>query len=511
MSFRGGIWIGAGAFAAATLAAAAQAPPAIIGLAGAAVPWLLLDRRRATSDRRAARSSAAEARLRHLALHDALTGLPNRACLLERLRQCNQRKVREPGYQYAALFMDLDNFKLINDSLGHDIGDELLVGVAQRLRAVVRGIDSVSHGHDEATARLGGDEFVVLLDGLARPGDAVLVAERIQQQLAEPFTLKGHEVVISASIGVTVVEKTFERAEDVLRNADAAMYRAKDLGKGRSATFDDQLHEEAMSRLKLENDLRRALQDHQLWIAYEPIVAADTAKVMGFEALLRWKHPTRGLISPTEFVPVAEDTGLIVPIGSWVLECALKQLRAWHERFPEHRHLTMSVNLSKRQVIEPDLPGLVRRLLTESGLEGRFLNFEVTESTVAERMDRIAKVLLTLKAMGVGLHMDDFGTGLSSLSCLHELPIDTLKVDRSFITNMTDQPKFAALVLAVLTLAQNLRIKVIAEGVESGEQLAQLLSLGCDSVQGFHISRSLTAEQATAFLATGIQWPRIAA
>jgi diguanylate cyclase (GGDEF)-like protein len=461
--------------------------------------------RQEVNDRR-----AAEERLRHLALHDSLTGLPNRASLLERLRLCNERRTRETGYRFAVLFMDLDNFKLVNDSLGHDIGDELLVGAAERLRSVVRALDAVSHGPHEAAARLGGDEFVVLLDGLARPEDAVVVAERIQQRLSEPMMLRGHEVSVSASIGITVVDRTYDRAEDILRDADAALYRAKGQGKARFAMFDEQLHAQAVARLRLETDLRRALQDGQFWVAYEPIVAADTAAPTGFEALLRWNHPERGPISPGEFIPIAEDTGLIVPIGHWVLDTALAQLRAWTDRFPHLASLSVNVNLSKRQLLESNLPGAIARLLQEHNLDGRRLNLEVTESTIMARMDLAAKVLHRVRELGVGIHLDDFGTGLSSLASLHQLPIDTLKVDRSFIMNMTDKPKFAALVLAMLTLAQNLNIQVIAEGVESGEQLAQLLSLGCNYVQGFHISRSLSAEQATRMLESGLQWSKAA-
>ncbi len=485
---------------------------------------------------------AAEERLRHMAMHDSLTGLHNRPFLIEHLRRCVERQQREPAYMYALLFMDLDNFKNINDSLGHDIGDEALSGVARRLTEAVRGGDSVAGplGAEAAwapvpiasdtTARVGGDEFIMLLDGLTRPSDAVIIADRVQQRLAAPLDLRGHSVSVSASIGIAVCERPYERPEDILRDADAAMYRAKGLGKARYSIFDDRLHAQALERLKLEGDLRTAVQQKQFRLVYEPIVTTDTSGLIGFEALLRWDHPERGVVAPSGFMQVAEETGLIVPIGHWVMREACRQLREWRDRFPGRTGLTVSVNLSRRQVLEPGLHDQVERVLRETGLDGDRLNLEITESAIMEgagssdrgwgardgrhsdrsgaapRPQPIAEVLGRIKRLGVRIHMDDFGTGLSSLSCLHQFPIDVLKIDRSFIMNMTGRPQLAALVNAVLTLAHNLDIAVIAEGVETVEQLAQLRALGCQYIQGYHVSRSLDAADAAAMIDTGPRW-----
>jgi len=453
----------------------------------------------------------AEDRMRHMALHDSLTGLANRAYLLDRLRHCIDRQKRGTDYKFAVLFLDVDNFKLINDSLGHDVGDELLVAIASRLTTTVRALDSVVHFSEDTTARLGGDEFIVLLDGLHRSSDALVVAERVQNRLNSTFALGAHEVTVTASIGITVVERSYDRPEDILRDADTAMYRAKGSGKARYAMFDESLHAEAMARLKLENDLRRAIDESQFRLVYEPIVATEDAQIAGFEALVRWHHPERGVVFPGDFIAVAEEMGLIVPMGHWVLGEACRQLREWLDAHPHAGPITMSVNLSKRQVMEPGLVGEVMRALAANRLSGSSLNLEITESTIVQRADTVAEVLRELKMVGIQLHMDDFGTGLSSLSCLHQFPIDVLKIDRSFIMNMTGQAQFAALVHAVLTLAQNLKMKVVAEGVETSDQLAQLLALGCDYIQGYHVSKSLSAEEAGALLAVGMKWPKAAA
>ena len=473
---------------------------------------VLAEERTAKLSEEIAERRAAEERLRHLALHDSLTGLHNRAYLLEQIRRCLERRGREPDYQFAVLFMDLDNFKLINDSLGHDAGDEALVAAAQRVTDAIRGADTVVSGGTDTTARVGGDEFIVLLDGLRRASDAVVVAERIQQQLTPPFSLRGHDVTVSASIGIAVVDRPYDRPEDVVRDADAAMYRAKSSGKARYAIFDDRLHTEALARLKLENDLRRAVDQKEFVLVYEPIVTADTRGLIGFEALIRWRHPERGLIPPGAFISVAEETGLIVPIGHWVLKEACRQLGEWIDQHPTRQRLSISVNLSKRQVLEPGLNAFIAQTLREQRLDGDRLNLEITETSVMERIEPVAEVLRGLKRLGVKLHMDDFGTGLSSLACLHQFPIDVLKIDRSFIMNMTGRPQLAALVNAVLTLAHHMNIKVIAEGVETVEQLAQLRSLGCHYIQGYHVSDSLDAQKAGALITDGLhRWERMAA
>ncbi len=453
---------------------------------------------------------AAENRLRHMALHDSLTGLHNREYLTDQLRRCIERQKRNDDYRFAVLFLDLDNFKLINDSLGHDIGDELLVSLAQRLTAAVRSADTVASGIEDTTARLGGDEFIVLLDGLRRTTDAVVIAERIQQQLTPPFALRGHDVTVTASIGIALSDRIYERPDEILRDADTAMYRAKASGKARHATFDERLHSEALKRLQLENDLRRAVDASQFRLVYEPIVTTSTAEIIGFEALIRWDHPERGVVFPAEFIPAAEEMGIIVPIGRWVLREACEQLRAWTE-LCRRDDFCISVNLSKRQILEPGLFSDIEQALKETGIPGKRVNLEITESEVMGKLDPVAQILRNIKTLGVGLHMDDFGTGLSSLSCLHQFPIDVLKIDRSFIMNMTGKPQFAALVYAVLTLAKNLKMEVIAEGVETADQLAQLIALGCDYIQGYHVSRSLSAEQVGQMLTNGLRWPKAAA
>jgi diguanylate cyclase (GGDEF)-like protein len=447
--------------------------------------------RREVTERR-----AAEAQLRRLALHDPLTGLHNRAYLLDLLRQCMERQKRHPAYQFAVLFMDLDNFKVINDGLGHDAGDELLVTTAQRVSSAIRTTDAAAKAGHDIAARLGGDEFIVLLESLQGPAEAVVVAERIQQRVSQPARAAGHAVSISTSIGINVVTRPYDRPEDILRDADIAMYRAKGLGKARYAIFDERLHQEALSRLALENDLRAALEEGQFRLAFEPIVTTAAAGVIGFEALLRWTHPARGEVRPSAFIPLAEEMGLIVPIGRWVIDEACRHLRDWHDRHPSRRDLSVSVNVSRRQLTERCIIEDVQRALSRHGVEPSRLNIEVTENAIMEDRESLIPALHDLKKIGVGVHLDDFGTGLSSLSALHLFPIDVLKIDRSFIMNMTDSVQFAALVRAVLTLAQDLKIKVIAEGVESQEQLVQLQALDCDYIQGFHISRSLTADEA---------------
>lgn len=456
------------------------------------------DLRREVAERR-----TAEAQFRRLAMHDPLTGLYNRASLLDRLRECMEKQIADPRHHFAVLFLDLDNFKVINDALGHEAGDELLVAIAQRLTDSVR--RSAPAGGElvrrEITARLGGDEFIVLLDGVESDTEVIEAAHRIMDRVAQPLGGDRHRFAVSASIGINIVCGNYDRPEDVLRGADIAMYRAKGSGKSRYAIFDERLHAEAMERLALENDLRHALEFGQFHLAYEPIVDTATNRVAGFEALVRWDHPARGLVTPGNFIPLAEEVGLILPLGDWVLNQAARQLRCWHDRFPARRDLTMSVNLSRRQIIEPGIVDQVRGAIQRHGINPACLNLEITENTIADRFRTIEPTLRQLKELGVKLHMDDFGTGLSSLSCLHLFPIDVLKIDRSFIMNMTDSPQFAALVHAVLTLAQNLRIKVIAEGVESASQLAQLVSLDCDYIQGYHISRSLDPEAASAMIA----------
>lgn len=454
-----------------------------------------LELQREIGDRR-----AAEERLRHHALHDALTGLPNRICLLDRIQQCIERSRRDSGYRFAALFMDLDNFKLVNDSLGHRYGDELLKQVADRLRSGLRALDTVARVDDESAARIGGDEFVVLLDGLARSSDSALVAQRLLERISGEFDLNDTRVSVAASVGIAVSDHGYDAADDVLRDADTAMYRAKTAGKGRYAMFDPQMHRATKARLQLENDLRSALPNDELHIAYQPIVALSDHRVVGLEALLRWDRRSSSGESPDLFVPVAEESGLIVPIGRWVLDTATRQLRDLRRRLPNLGDFYVSINVSRRQLFDAGLAQAIGEALAANALAGTWLNLEVTEGGVIEDFEHASQCLNDFKRHGVGLHMDDFGTGYSSLSCLHRLPFDVVKIDRSFTASMNDNVSYAAVIRAVVALARSLRMKVTVEGVETVEQLQLVTDLGCDFAQGYLFARPSAVDEVTALL-----------
>src|SRR2546421_2699164 len=379
--------------------------------------------KRATNDLQASKEH-----FRHAAFHDALTGLPNRALFTEHLRLVVERAKRHDDYNFAVLFLDLDRFKNINDSLGHTHGDLLLVAVAERLKRCLRQADVV--------ARFGGDEFAILLDGFGGPEDAVRVAEKIQREIALPLTIETHESFTSASIGIALGATGYERPEEVLRDADTAMYRAKEAGKARSEVFDELMYARAVSLLKLENDLRRAIERQEFRVYYQPIVALKTGGLCGFEALVRWQHPERGLISPAEFIPVAEETGLIVPLGRWVLEEACRQMREWQRQSFAHRALTLSVNLSGKQLARGDLSAQIQEVLERTDLDARSLKLEITETVVMANAELAITILEQLHELGIQLSIDDFGTGYSSLSYLHRFPANILKIDRSFIGRM---------------------------------------------------------------------------
>jgi diguanylate cyclase (GGDEF)-like protein len=440
----------------------------------------------------------AEERLRRNALYDPLTDLPNRLLFMERLSHAILRARRRQDYLAAVLFLDLDRFKVVNDSLGHHAGDELLSAVAERLKACLRTEDTV--------ARLGGDEFAVLLEDIGDIADATRVAERIQQEMNLPVNLSGYEVFTSASIGIALSSSAYARPEYLLRNADMAMYRAKTSGGARYDVFDRTMHAEALARLQLETDLRRAVERRDFRLHYQPIIALDTGRIAGFEALLRWQHPEQGPISPAEFIPVAEETGLILPIGRWVLGEACQQLQYWHAKFPGHPSLSMSVNLSVRQFSQPDLVGQVAQVLAETGLDPHQLKLEITESVIVENTDFATAMLSDLKALGVQVYMDDFGTGYSSLSYLHRLPLDALKIDRSFVSEMEQEGKHLQLVRTILTLAQSVGVSVVAEGVSTDEQLAVLRALRCEYGQGFLFSRAVDELAAEELLSTDRRW-----
>lgn len=424
-----------------------------------------------------------EEQLRRNAFHDSLTGLPNRLLFMERLSQTVERANEDPDYRFALLFLDLDRFKVINDSLGHMIGDQLLIAIARRLESCLNKHDTV--------ARLGGDEFTILLENIKNDTDAAKVAERVQKALSTPFNLSGHEVFTSASIGITLSSTDFDRPEDLLRGADIAMYRAKAQGKACHEVFDHDMHTHVVALMQLENDLRRAVERQDFELYYQPIVALATGRIMGFEALVRWQHPEQGIISPAKFVPIAEETGLIIPLGQWVLREACRQLKQWQDEFSSEPPLTVSVNLSSRQFSQPSLINQIRQILVETGIDAHCLKLEITESAIMENTESAMDMLLQLKAMGIQLSVDDFGTGYSSLGYLYRFPMDVLKIDRSFVSRVDVDGEKLELVRTIITLAWNLGMDVVAEGVETTKQLAQLKALKCEYGQGFLFSKPL--------------------
>jgi diguanylate cyclase (GGDEF)-like protein/PAS domain S-box-containing protein len=440
----------------------------------------------------------AEEKLVYEALHDTLTGLPNRIFLMERLRQALQLADRNKDYLFAVLFIDLDRFKVINDSLGHMIGDQLLIAISRRLSNCLRPSDTI--------ARLGGDEFVILLADVKDRDSATRIADRIQEELLLPFSLDGHEVFSAASIGIAFSTVGYDRPEDLLRDADIAMYRAKAHGRARYAIFHPGMHSKAVALLQIETDLRRAIDRQELQLHYQPIVSLRTRQITGFEALVRWAHPQRGMVPPAEFVPVAEETGLITPMGWWVLQESCRQMQQWHERFPNPQPLTVNVNLSSKQ-FSPHLVEQISQILAETQLPPQFLKLEITESILMENAESAVSTLSQLKKLGTLLAIDDFGTGYSSLNYLHRFPIDTLKVDRSFISKVDVDGEQLAIARTIITLAWNLGMEVVAEGVETMKQLAQLRSLQCDYAQGFLFSSPLDVKAVERLMSSQMDQP----
>ncbi|MGJ5629383.1 EAL domain-containing protein [Nostoc sp. CALU 1950] len=420
----------------------------------------------------------AQEQLLYNSLHDGLTGLPNQRLFMERVQQAIEHSKQQNNYLFAVLFLDLDRFKVVNDSLGHLQGNQLLIAISHRLKSVLRVGDIV--------ARFGGDEFTILLEEIEDISTAIHVAERIKKVLASPFQLNEHRVFTNVSIGIALSKRDYEQAAQILRDADVAMYCAKALGKARYEVFDPKMHEGAALLLELETALRHALlKQEDFRLDYQPIVSLTTGKVIGFEALIRWYHPERGLISPQDFIPLAEETGMIVSIGEWVLYEACHQMHRWHQQFPTSLSLTISVNFSGKQITQPDVFKQVKHILQQTGLEPCCLKLEITETLLMDNFELATTVLSQLTALNVETHMDDFGTGYSSLSYLHRLPIKTIKIDRSFVTSIGSRGENLEIIRAIVTLAHNLNMSVTAEGIETVEQLAQLKALQCDYGQGY--------------------------
>jgi diguanylate cyclase (GGDEF)-like protein/PAS domain S-box-containing protein len=439
----------------------------------------------------------AEEKLRYHAFYDELTGLPNRTLFLERLQRVLACANGDENLQPAVLFIDLDRFKVINDSLGHIVGDQLLVAIAHRLEHCLRTGDTI--------ARLGGDEFTILLENISHISEAKQIADRIHAEIALPFKLGEHEIFTSASIGI-VLGKGYTQPENLLRDADTAMYRAKTMGKSRSEVFDPTMHTHTLTLLQLETDLRRALERQEFCIYYQPIVSLTTGKITGFEALIRWQHPKRGLLSPVEFLHVAEETGLIALIDLWMLQQAHQQLQIWQQQFTQTLPLTVSVNFSGVQFTRPDVLQQVNHVLHEARSQGCNLKLEITESVIMVNTRSAVDVLENFRRQGIELCIDDFGTGYSSLGRLHRLPINTLKIDRSFVKRVAEDGESWEIVRAIVTLAHNLGLDVIAEGIETSEQATQLQALRCEYGQGYYYSRPIDSKTVEALLERSPQW-----
>lgn len=434
----------------------------------------------------------AEQQLLHDAFHDGLTGLPNRALFLDRVKLAIARGKRHEAHRFAVLFLDLDRFKIINDSLGHLSGDHLLACVANRLQSVIRAGDTL--------ARLGGDECTLLLEDLLDGTEVVEIAERIQECIGQPFLLGAHEVCTTVSIGIVANSSDYDRPEDILRDADAAMYRAKAAGKARYEVFETAMYTRAVSLLQIETDLRQAIDRNELVLHYQPILNLSDEVICGFEALLRWQHPTLGLVPPNDFIPLAEETGLILPIGRWVIQAACQQIQQWHDMFPQQPGLYMSVNVSAKQLLEADLGAYLQQVLSDHQVSSECLKIEITESALIEKVERVQGVLATLRAQGLDISIDDFETGYSSLSYLRNFPISTLKIDRSFIHSITDDPHTAEFARTITTLARNLKLSVVAEGIETVAQATQLRNIVCDYGQGYLFSKPQNAASITLLL-----------
>lgn len=426
------------------------------------------------------------------AFFDTLTGLPNRALFMDRLRMAFAHQKRNKEYLFAILFLDLDRFKNINDSFGHLMGDELLVHVAKKLQAHIR--------PDDTIARFGGDEFVILLSDIKDEQDAFFIAQRINAIFRDPFYLKDFELYVSVSIGIANSNHQYQQPEDILRDADTALYTAKSKGKGCSVVFDDSMHVNALDRLELEIDLRHAIERGEFILYYQPIIHLEDRRTIGFEALVRWRHPRRGLLLPLEFIPLAEETGLIIPLSVWIIREACRQLRSWQEKYGLESSLLVSVNISPLHLRHSGFVDQIRDILTETRLLPEHLAVEITENFMLENSADVTTVLTQLQELGVKIYIDDFGTGFSSLSYVQRFPINTLKIDRSFIDRLSASNKTIEIVQSIITMARNMNLHIIAEGVEDLDNLQELQNLKCESAQGFLFSQPVDIAEAEKFL-----------
>lgn len=439
-------------------------------------------------------------KFRHAAYHDKLTGLPNRNRFLEALNSVLVESRTRPDDRFAILFLDLNRFKMLNDSLGHSVGDTLIVDVAGRLSKIVRETDTL--------ARFSGDEYAILLTNIKEPGEVVTFADRVASELAEPFTLNGRQVFTSVSIGIAIGNPRYEKGEEILRDADIAMYYAKEKQKN-YVVFDREMHTKAVSLMQLETDLRLAVEREEFEIYYQPIVNLDDARLIGFEALVRWNHPERGQVPPFEFIDVAESTGLIIPMTVWIMRNACRQIVEWERKTPHDNPLIISINLSVKHFTHPGLVEQVLAILSETGMNPYCLKLEMTESAVMENAETAIEMLRKIKTTGIKVSIDDFGTGYSSLSYLHRFPIDTLKIDRSFVSTMEEGSENGEIVRTVIALAKALKLSVVAEGIESIHQFHQLRILGCQYGQGYLFSRPLPAKEIEKLLFDRLRWQNI--
>ncbi len=439
-------------------------------------------------------------KFRHAAFHDSLTGLPNRTLFLETLKFILEKHKQTPNFNFAVLFLDMNRFKTINDSLGHSMGDKLIASVAKRLTDLAR--------RDDVVARFSGDEFGIILNNLMRLEDVVILADSIKQQLAAPFSIGQREVFSSVSIGIAIGNKDYEDAEEILRDADIAMYQAKENEKG-VVVFNRAMHARALTLLQLETDLRKAIERDEFCVFYQPIIEIKSMKLVGFEALIRWNHPTRGLVSPADFIPISEDTNLIIPMTLWLLQHCCDQMVKWQQKSPLNQKMFISINLSGKHFAEKQLVNQVKRVLDQSGMEPSCLKLELTESAVMGNAEVAISMLKQLKTLGVQLSIDDFGTGYSSLSYLHRFPIDTLKIDRSFVSTMEAATENGEIVRTVISLAKTLGMVVVAEGIETVHQLHQLRVLDCEYGQGYLFSRPVPIADAELMVDDKNRWQNI--